>query len=204
MVDWKIRTRSHECKSCAAPFEDGQVYHTLLYSERDEYHRIDVCRDCWDGQYGQGASDRKGYVSHWSGTFLVPPPPPPDPIQKESADTALRKLVELEDPAYGPVCYILATMLERKRLLRVREEITEGDQRGFIYEYPKSGEVFSIQDPNLKLDELEEVQRDVSILLEKGVTVFLSGEEVTESDAGSPVESDSVISEETESEPVNA
>jgi hypothetical protein len=181
MIDWKIRSRSNECQACNVKFTDGQAYHTLLFSERKEHQRVDVCRDCWDEQYGHGANDRKGFISHWSGKFLIPPPPPPEPIQKETADTALKKLVELEDRSYGPVCFILAAMLERKRLLKVREEFRDGDQRGFVYEHSKTGDVFTILDPELKLDELQEVQHDVALLLEKGVDVFLNGPEAEES-----------------------
>jgi hypothetical protein len=181
MIDWKIRSRSNECQACNVKFTDGQAYHTLLFSERKEHQRVDVCRDCWDEQYGHGANDRKGFISHWSGKFLIPPPPPSEPIQKETADTALKKLVELEDRSYGPVCFILAAMLERKRLLKVREEFRDGDQRGFVYEHSKTGDVFTILDPELKLDELQEVQHDVALLLEKGVDVFLNGPEAEES-----------------------
>ena len=39
----------------------------------------------------------------------------------------------------------------------------------FIYEQPKTGDIFTIADPNLHLDQLEEVQRDVAMLLEQGV-----------------------------------
>lgn len=175
MIDWKIRSRSSECQACKVKFSDRQIYHTLLFAGGEENERIDVCCDCWDGQYGHGASDRKGFISHWTGTFIVPPPPPPEPIQKESADSALTKLVELGNPEHGPICFILSAMLERKRLLKVREELREGDKRGFVYENPKTGDVFTIQDPGLKLNELQDVQRDVAFLLEEGVDAFLAG-----------------------------
>jgi hypothetical protein len=196
MIDWKIRSRSNECQACNVKFTDGQAYHTLLFSERKEHQRVDVCRDCWDGQYGHGANDRKGFISHWSGKFLIPPPPPPEPIQKETADTALKKLVELEDQSYGSVCFILAAMLERKRLLKVREEFRDGDQRGFVYEHSKTGDIFTIRDPELKLDELQEVQHDVALLLEKGVDVFLNGPEADESSENESSEEDSSDSDE--------
>lgn len=86
---------------------------------------------------------------------------------------ALGKLVELDAVKYGPVCFILGAMLERKRILKVREEIHDGEARGFVYEHAKTGDVFSIWDPNLKLDELEGIQRDVADLLESGVEAFL-------------------------------
>ena len=85
-------------------------------------------------------------------------------------------------------------MLERKRLLKVREEFRDGDQRGFVYEHAKTGDIFTIRDPELKLDELQEVQHDVALLLEKGVDVFLNGpeaEEVTEKESSEEQSSDS-------------
>jgi len=39
----------------------------------------------------------------------------------------------------------------------------------FIYEQPKTGDIFTITDPALRLDQLEEVQRDVAMLLEQGL-----------------------------------
>jgi hypothetical protein len=198
MIDWKIRSRSSKCQACEAPFADGQVYHTLLFAEKDENVRTDVCRDCWDGQYGQGASDRKGFISHWTGKFQVPPPPPPEPIQKETADSALRKLIELQNPEYNPICFILATMLERKRLLKVREEFASEGKRGFVYEQPKTGDIFTILDPELKLNELQEIQHDVALLLEEGVDAFLErrGEEEATEDGADETPTDSEDGEE--------
>jgi len=90
-------------------------------------------------------------------------------IQKETAETLLRKLIEQNDPAHAPAGYILAVMLERKRILKVKEQIMREGQRIFIYEHPKTGDIFTIADPNLRLDQLEVVQRDVAALLEHGL-----------------------------------
>ena len=99
----------------------------------------------------------------------MPPAAPPEAIQKESAETLLRKLTEQHDTQYRAACYILAVMLERKRLLKVKSQSNEGGQRVFIYEQPKTGDVFTIPDPNLQLNQLEEVQRQVAHLLEHGL-----------------------------------
>jgi hypothetical protein len=63
----------------------------------------------------------------------------------------------------------LAVMLERKRLLKVKEQMTRDEKRIFIYEQPKTGDIFTIPDPNLRLDQLEHVQKDVADLLEHGI-----------------------------------
>jgi hypothetical protein len=81
----------------------------------------------------------------------------------------LRKLIELNDPHYVPAGYILAVMLERKRLLKIKEQLVRDGQRVFVYEQPGTGDVFTIVDPDLKLDQLEQVQRDVAALLEHGL-----------------------------------
>jgi hypothetical protein len=169
MNEWNIQSRAHACQACARSFADQQHYHTVLCDEKSEFLRLDICEPCWQAQYSQGASDRKGFVSHWQGVFEVPPAAPPEAIQKENAESLLRKLIQLNDPHYAAAGYILAVMLERKRLLKVKEQLSRDGQRLFIYEQPKTGDVFTIADPNLQLNQLEEVQRMVGALLEHGL-----------------------------------
>src|ERR1035438_577574 len=98
MNEWNFQSRAHACEACAKPFADRQPYHTLLYDEHTEHlRRLDVCDACWQGQFSDGARERKGFVSHWQGIFEVPPPVT-EAIQKDTAETLLRKLVEQNDP----------------------------------------------------------------------------------------------------------
>jgi hypothetical protein len=168
MNEWNIQGRAHNCQACEKTFVDRQGYHTLLFDEKHDFRRLDVCEQCWESQYSQGANERKGFVSYWQGVYEAPPPAPPDPIQKENAESLLRKLIELNEPKYAAVGYILAVMLERKRLLKVREQVLRDGQRIFVYEHPRSGDIFTIVDPNLQLRQLEQVQHDVAALLEHG------------------------------------
>src|SRR5258706_41160 len=168
MNEWNIQSRSHHCQSCEKPFADKQVYHTLLFDEKEDFRRSDICESCWRGQYSQGASDRKGFVSHWQGIYEAPPAAPPDPIQKENAESLLRKVIGSNDPKFIPAAYILAVILERKRLLKIKEQIKTEGRRIFIYEKPRTGDLFTINDPDLQLNQLEAVQRDVASLLEHG------------------------------------
>jgi len=165
MNEWNIQSRARACQACEKTFADKQPYHTLLFEEKQQYHRLDICAACWESQYREGASERKGFISQWQGVYHSPQSAPPDAIQKESAESLLRKLIQANDPAHGPVCYILAVMLERKRILKVREQIQGESGRVFIYEQPATGDVFTIADPNLQLNQLEEVQRATADLL---------------------------------------
>lgn len=169
MIDWNIQARAHACQACQKPFVDKQPFHTLLFDERQGYQRLDVCEECWKTQYGQGAVDKKGFISHWQSVYTPPPAAPPEPIQKDTAETLLRKLVEQNAPEHAGARYILAVMLERKRILKVKTQLVENGARVFIYEHGKSGDLFSIPDPKLELNHLEQVQKDVAHLLEHGL-----------------------------------
>jgi len=169
MNDWNIQSRAAGCEACGRPFVDREAFHTLLFDEQSEFlRRSDVCEACWQNQFSDGARERKGFISHWQGIYEAPVPAV-DAIQKDTAETLLRKLIKQNDPRYAPAGYILAVMLERKRILKVKEEVVRDGRRVFIYEQPGTGDVFTITDPVLRLDQLEEVQRDVAALLEQGL-----------------------------------
>jgi hypothetical protein len=165
MNEWNIQSRARACQACEKPFADKEPCHTLLLEEHHQYLRMDVCKKCWETQYSEGAGDRKGFISQWLGVYQSPPPAPPEPIQRETAEDLLRKLIAEGRPQDGPVCYILAVMLERRRVLKVKEQFQRDGARVFLYEQPRTGDIFTITDPNLQLNQLEEVQRDISLLL---------------------------------------
>lgn len=168
MIDWNIQSRAHGCQLCAKPFADQQPYHTVLCDQRHEYQRLDVCEACWQAETKLDSHERKGFISQWQGLYQAPPAAPPEAIQRDTAETLLAKLVQKNDPRFRAASYILAVMLERKRILKVRGQTTEGGRRIFIYEHGKTGDVFTILDPDLQLNQLEEVQREVAQLLEHG------------------------------------
>ena len=170
MNEWNIQSRAHACQACGKSFSDQQAYHTMLFDLKHEVQRRDVCEPCWKTESVEGAADRKGFISHWQGVYEAPPAAPPEAIQKENAESLLRKIMELGDAKYAASSYILAVMLERKRILKVKEQFKREGQRIFVYEQPKTGDIFTIPDPDLQLNQLEAVQRDVAELLERGLT----------------------------------
>jgi hypothetical protein len=167
MNEWNIQSRAHACAACSQPFADKQPFRTILFEAGKELLRSDICEPC--AEKAGDARTRNGYISHWNSTYEAPPAHPVEAIQKETAETVLRKLIEQNDPRYAPAAYILAVMLERKRILKVKEQFKREGKRIFIYEQPKTGDIFTITDPDLHLNQLEEVQRDVAQLLEHGL-----------------------------------
>ena len=160
MTEWDIQPRASVCTGCRLPFADKQAYHTLLALTAEGYLRRDLCAAC------HPPAERPGVLSYWQGEFKMPAPPPPEAIQKENAESLLRKLVESTDPSHAPARYILAVMLERKRLLKHRDTVTDAQGHELlIYEHAVSGESFTVPDPHLRLDQLAEVQEHVAELL---------------------------------------
>jgi hypothetical protein len=177
MTEWKIQSRANACGGCGKTFAHRESYHTVLFDEKHEFSRSDICQTCWQNQYNEGVRDRKGFVSCWQGVYEEPAARP-DPIQRETAESLLRKLIEQNDARYAAAGYILAVMLERKRALKVKEQILKEGRRIFVYEHPSTGDLFTIADPNLQLNQLEQVQHEVAALLEHGLTPVPAAEPV--------------------------
>ena len=108
--------------------------------------------------------EKAGIISYWQSAYEPPAPPPPDPLPKEDAESLLRKMMERNDSSEMVARFILAVMLERKKILKHRETQKNADKI-LVYEHAKTGETFVIKDPQLRLDQLEEVQRKVSAML---------------------------------------
>jgi len=161
--DWDVRARSDECVKCGKPFGDQEEFFSRLTFGEEGYKREDFCAACW-AEVGTEAA-----LSIWQSVFRLPPPPPPETLKKETAESLLRKLMEEDHAAHANTIYILAVMLERRRLLVERDvQVREDGVKLRIYEYRKTNETFVIPDPELKLAELEHVQEEVVAMLGGG------------------------------------
>ena len=77
----------------------------------------------------------------------------------------LQRFIEEGDPGTENARYILALMLERKRILSNTATKEVDGQRMLFYENKKTGEVFIVRDPELRLNELAALQDEVAMLL---------------------------------------
>lgn len=159
--EWNLRAPNPNCESCRKPFRDREKFYSRLEFGPDGYVRRDYCPVCWTDAVRHGA------LSVWKTTYRVPPPPPPEPIQKETAESLLRKLLEAGDPRDRNIVFILAVMLERKRILIERDvQIRQDGVKVRVYEHRKTGESLVVVDPQLRLAELKRVQAEVVARLE--------------------------------------
>lgn len=157
-TEWNIQSRAPVCQACDERFVDQQPCHTLLRFEATGYHRTDLCEPC----FRKMPSD-DGIHSSWKGVYQAPPPPTHKTARKEDVETLLRRLVEENDPAHIPMIFVLAVMLERKRILveRAVHDEPEG-RRQYVYEHRKSGDTFVVIDPELQIDRIDDLEEQVA------------------------------------------
>jgi hypothetical protein len=163
--EWAIKHRADACAITHRPFVPGEYFYTLLYHDRDGYRREDLSDEAW-----QSRNENIQPFSFWKSRYDPVPPKPAEPVAKETAEQLFRRLIASDNPPAN-ACYVLAVMLERKRVLKqVKTESRDDGRRVLIYEQGSTGDVFVVPDPQLRLDELETVQNEVAQLLNTSAT----------------------------------
>ncbi len=155
--DWEIKSRAHCCARTEREFTEGDFFYTLLFRDGEGFRREDICEEAWENR-----NDNIAPFSFWRSKYEAPPPPLPDALPKDDAEGLLRRLIADQDPATANARYILALMLERKRVLRPMES---QDDDMLVYEHIASGETIVITNPRLSFVQIPDVQREVSELL---------------------------------------
>jgi hypothetical protein len=160
-TDWTIQSRAHSCAATGHSFTEGEQFYTLLFFENGQFRREDLCEEAFKTR-----NENVAPFSHWKSKYVPPPPAQPETVSKQTGEDLLRKYMEEEGSEHTNARYILALMLERKRVLK-EIEVKRGDDGSVarIYEHGKTGEVFVIPDPQLRLDQVSEVQAQVAGLL---------------------------------------
>jgi hypothetical protein len=160
--DWSIQTRGEACSATGAAFAAGEIFHTLLFYDKEGLRREDLCQKA----LAERPEDAPKPFSQWRSKFEPPPAKPPEALGKQSAEQLLRTYMEDPDPKLCNVRYILAVMLERKRTIKeVETRRSEDGALLRIYQFPKTGEVLVIPDPQLRLSQMAEIQLEVASLL---------------------------------------
>jgi hypothetical protein len=159
--DWTIQSRAHACAATGRAFNEGDYFYTLLFLENGAYRREDLCEEAFKSR-----NENVQPFSHWRAKYVPPPPPEQEAVSKQTAEDLLRQYMDENSPEHANARYILAVMLERKRQLK-EVEVKRGDDGTLlrIYEHAKTGEVFIVPDPQLRLDQVAEVQAQVASYL---------------------------------------
>lgn len=158
--EWPIKHRADACARTQRPFQAGEQFYTLLFREGDGFRREDLSEEAWTQR-----NENIQPFSFWKSRYEPPPSTPPEPLAKENAEDLLRRLLAENNPANANACYVLAVMLERKRVLKQVKTEDTGERPVLVYEHAKTGDVFIVPDARLHLGEIEHVQEQVAQLL---------------------------------------
>ena len=157
--EWAIKHRSDTCTATHRPFAAGEFFYTLLFRDGDGFRREDLSEEAWAAR-----NENIQPFSFWKTHYQPAPPAPPEPLAKETAEQLFRRLVS-SDNSPANACYVLAVMLERKRVLKQIKSEQADNGRILVYEQPTTGDVFIVSDPQLRMNEVESVQNEVAQLL---------------------------------------
>ena len=104
--------------------------------------------------------------SHWKSSYQKPETEgKADVSPRENALSMLQRLIEEDDAYTENSRYILALMLERKKQLVPKDRKETENGHLLFYENKKTGDVYVVRDPELRLDELEQVQEEIAFQL---------------------------------------
>ncbi|MEI7955018.1 MAG: hypothetical protein WCJ66_07605 [Verrucomicrobiota bacterium] len=161
---WHIRSRSRECAASQRAFVPGEPIITALFPDPDTsgYLRRDYCLEAWSAIPDTADAP----FSSWRTLYSTPGGDKPQAVEREQPEDILRRMVEEDQDHTENTRYILAVMLERKRILR--ETDTQRTPTGIlrIYENRKTGEVYIVKDPDIPLSQVDALQQEVLLLLE--------------------------------------
>ena len=161
--DWAIKHRANFCAATHRPFVAGEYFYTLLYHDADGYRREDLSEEAW-----RNRNENIRPFSFWKSRYEPLPPKLPEPVPREDAEQLFRRLMASNNPPAN-ASYVLAAMLERKRVLKQVNTEQTANGRVLIYEQGTTGDVFVVPDPQLRLEEVESVQTEVTELLRGAV-----------------------------------
>ena len=116
----------------------------------------------WD----QLPEDVEPAFSFWKTSFSAPASDSDTEEEKLSPEEILRRLVDEDEDHTENTRYILAVLLERRKLLRETDQQRAANGILRVYEHRKTGEVFLIRDPDIPLSQVEAMQGEVIMLLE--------------------------------------
>jgi len=160
-ADWEIKSRGHNCSVTEHEFQPGEFFFTMLVREGEGFRREDLCEEAWKTR-----NENIQPFSFWRSRYEPPPAQPKEPLPKDDAESLLRRLIADNDTSLGNVRYILALMLERKRVLR---PVESQDVDMLVYEHIATGEILVLTNPHLSLQDIPAIQKEVSVLLADAV-----------------------------------
>jgi len=161
-MDWSIRPRADTCAGSGRKFSDGEVVYTVLVAGEGGMERKDYAQEIWGKE-----ENRPTYFCFWKGKFQLAPPKVEKEPPAARAEAELRRRLSQPVQSQSPearVIFLFALLLERKKVLMVRERTQGPEGRVTVYEHKTTGEVILVPEPEVKLSEVDQLRAEVEAL----------------------------------------
>ena len=112
--EYKINRTTRRCSVGNRVLEPGEFYYSVVTGEDEEFKRVDIAADAWEGP-------PENCIGHWKNRVPLPEEKKRELAPPEVLVEILRSMTE---PAQGKMQYLLALMLLRKRHLKSVESST--------------------------------------------------------------------------------
>ena len=196
--NYSIKSRSHVCHVTGEAFAEEQPFIAAIFPDPESsgYLRRDYSIAAWEN-IEEG--EEKPF-SFWRSLYKPPVKEEKAEVTPHDPESLFAKLVEDDEGHTENARFILAAMLERKKILRETDtqQLPSGLLR--VYENRKTGDVFIVKDPQIALSDVESIQDEVQQLLDPERYAALhqkSEEEAASEDETPATETDSAeVSEE--------
>jgi hypothetical protein len=161
-MDWSIRPRGDCCAGTGRRFADGEVVYTVLAAGEGGMERRDYAETVWAREEG-----RPTYFCFWKGKFQRVPPRVEREPPVARAEAELRRRLSQPVEAQSPearVIFLFGLLLERRKVLLVRERTQGPEGRVTVYEHKGTGEVILVPEPEVRLSEVDQLRAEVEAL----------------------------------------
>lgn len=179
MIEWDVQKGKAQCESCKAAFLDSQPFHCLLRMDGEVLARLDYCQGCWAEETAGAIAGSKEYATWVSRYKIILPAPKEEALKRDHAEIVFRKLLAGGDPSKKNVIFVLAVMLERKKILKQQKVVRNVSENGegtgkktLVYAHAETSESIIIEDPQIRLTEWGQIEKEVKGLLEEELALL--------------------------------
>ncbi len=165
VVDWKIKNGSGVCHHSGKKFANEEKFFTCIFAdpESDGFIRRDYSDSAW--KEINKKLDPAPY-SFWKSVYKEHHTAAKEASKKQNTiEAMLHRMIEEGKGETENARYILALMLERKKILVPTEVKETSNNRLLFYEHKDTGAVYIVADPMLRLDEVDKIQDEVATQL---------------------------------------
>jgi hypothetical protein len=157
-MNYDIRASSLRCVKTGRELRPGERFYSVLFERDGALVREDICAEAWQGPPAET-------FSFWQSKA----PPSQEPrrivVDDEALLENLERLQEAQEPRQANFRYVIALLLTRRKRLRF-DNVEYRDGREFlVLRCPKTRNVYRVLNPQLKEQQLAEVQQEVQAVL---------------------------------------